>query len=106
MFHAVMTRACSTATSARIGPRRALIRWYLAEKKVFFDRAADIAETPSAPLRYGFPGRVFVDLIRPADWLEPDETPAHEAKCPALGNTVNPGSTETPSSMNRRSPCC
>src|SRR4051812_19447035 len=88
MFHAVMIRACSTATSARIGPRRDLIRWYLAKKNVFFDRAADIAETPSAPLRYGLLGRVFVDLIRPADSLEPGETPAQEAKCPALGNTL------------------
>ena len=46
MFHAVIIRACSTATSARIGPRLDLIRWYLAAKKVFFERAADIAETP------------------------------------------------------------
>ena len=55
---------------------------------MFFDRAADIAETPSAPLRYGLPGRVLVDLIRPADWLEPGETPAQEARCPAVGNTL------------------
>src|SRR3954447_1446690 len=88
MFHAVMISACSTATSARIGPRRVLIRWYLAEKKVFFDRAADIAETPSAPLRYGLPGRVFVDLTRPADSLQPGETPAQDAKWSALGNTL------------------
>ena len=80
MFHAVMTRACSTATSARIGPRRDLIRWYLAEKNEFFDRAADIAETPSAPLRYGLPGRVLADFTRPADSLDPAETPAQEAR--------------------------
>jgi hypothetical protein len=36
---------------------------------VFFDRAGDIAEIPSAPLRYGLPGRVFVDFTRPADSL-------------------------------------
>src|SRR5215217_4065368 len=88
MFHAVMIRECSTATSARIGPRRDRIRWYLAEKKVFFDRAADIAETPRAPLRYRLPGRVLVDLIRPADSLDPGETPAQEANCPALANTL------------------
>src|SRR4051812_42613178 len=88
MFHAVMINACSTATRARIGPRRVLIRWYLAQKEVLLDRAADIAETPSAPLRYGLPGRVLVDLIRPADSLQPGETPAQDARCPALGNTL------------------
>ncbi len=51
-----------------------------AEKNEFFDRAADIAEIPSAPLRYRLPGRVLVDLIRPADSLEPGETPAQEAR--------------------------
>src|SRR5437868_1131124 len=88
MFHAVMRRACSTATSARMGPRRDVIRRYLAAKNEFFDRAADIAETPRAPLRYGLPGRVLVDFTRPADSLDPGETPAQDASWPAVGNTL------------------
>src|SRR6516165_12345943 len=88
MCHAATTMACSTATSALIGPRRTVIRLYLAQKYVSFRRTTDRAATPSAPLRYGFPGRVFVDLTRPAASLDPGESPHHDARCPTVGNTL------------------
>lgn len=34
------------------------------------------------------PGRVVVDLTRPADSLEPGETPAQEDRCAAEGKTL------------------
>ena len=51
-------------------------------------RAADIAAIPRAPFRQGLPGRVWVDLTRPADSLLPGQVPAHDARWPALGNLV------------------
>ena len=48
----------------------------------------DIAEVPSAPCRYGLPGRVCRDLTFPADSLLPGVVPAHDARCWAVGNLV------------------
>jgi hypothetical protein len=65
-----------------------LIRGYLAKKNEFFDRAAEIPETPSAPSRYGLSGRVVVDFTEHADSLDPGETLAQDARCPAERNTL------------------
>ena len=51
-------------------------------------RDADRAATPRAALRWRLPGRVFADLIRPADSSLPGETPAQDARCAAVGNTL------------------
>src|ERR1035437_2441653 len=47
-----------------------------------------MAAIPRAPLREALPGRVRVDLTRPADSFDPGHTLAHEAKCPAVGNLL------------------
>jgi hypothetical protein len=44
----------------------------------------DRAAMPSAPLRYQFPGRVLLDLTRPADSLDPGLSPAQEASRPGV----------------------
>src|SRR5664279_6271578 len=87
MCQAAVSIECCTATSALIGPRRAAMRRYLAEKYVSLERDAASAAVPRAPLRYRLPGRVLVDFTLPADSLEPGAVPAQEARCPAVGNT-------------------
>src|SRR6476659_45191 len=88
MCQAAMTMACSTETSARIGPRRAVIRWYFAQKYVFFRFTTESAAIPKAPLRYRSPGRVLVDFTLPADSFDPGQTPHHDARCCAVGKTL------------------
>ena len=51
-------------------------------------RDADRAATPRAALRWRLPDRVLADLTRPADSLLPGETPAQDARCSAVGNTL------------------
>jgi hypothetical protein len=48
----------------------------------------DSAAIPNAPFGYRLPGRVTVDLCLPADSLDPGDTPHHDARCPAVGNTL------------------
>src|SRR5664280_1176911 len=79
---------CSIATRAFLPPRRGARRLYLTARKVSWVAAIDSAAVPRAALRYGLPGRVVVDLTRPADSLLPGHTPAQEARCFGLGNTV------------------
>src|SRR6266568_4543669 len=89
MCHAVLTMACSTATTAFIGPRRAVMRRNRAPKNVVLvDRAATNAATPTAALRCLLPGRILVDLIFPADSLAPGDRPAQETSSAAVGNML------------------
>ena len=49
------------------------------------------AAAPSAAFRWAFPGRVAVDLIRPADSLLPGQVPADDARWAAVGHPVFAG---------------
>ena len=48
---------------------------------------AAIAAFLSASSSHFDPLRVLPDLRLPADWWLPGQRPAHEARCPAVGNT-------------------
>src|SRR5687768_14907986 len=88
MFQTAMRIACSMATRAFMGPRRAASLLYFAPKYVVFDRDSAKAAMPRAPLRWGSPGLVLLDFTRPADSLLPGAVPAQDDRWPAVGNTV------------------
>src|SRR4051812_39196647 len=79
---------CSRATRAFAGPRRGAMRRYLAARYVPLLRTTAIAAMPGAPLRCLLPGRTLAGLTRPADSLEPGDSPAQEKSRPGVSNRV------------------
>ena len=90
MWESMTTSECATATAARLArfaPRRAASRRYCAARYVGCClRPAACAASTKAARRQGRPLRVRPLWRLPARAWLPGHRPAHEARCPALGN--------------------
>ena len=79
---------CPSVRMAVIGPRRAAIRRYFAERYVCLLWHAESAGVPSVALRHLSPGGMCADLTRPADSLASGQMPAHDAGRLRVSRTV------------------
>src|SRR5437660_11066966 len=76
---------------ARSFPRRAAMRWYLAERYVPMARAAPQPTWHNMRLTQGLPLRIFPDLRLPALSSLPGHIQAQEDKCCSEANAVSSG---------------
>lgn len=76
---------CATASAAFLGPRRNAIRWYCADRYVFFWCAAAWAACSNALRKAWLPCRTRLLRRLPALSLLPGATPAHAHRCAGVG---------------------
>src|ERR671912_1773315 len=88
MWYAAVRMDAETARIAFLGPRRLLRRRNCARRYVFLVRAATQATWTSVVLSHGLPGRVRVESRLPALSCWRGQRPAHDTRCPAVGNRL------------------